>query len=36
MKIVMVHEELVHEAKEETAGSLGGRRWRFDEEERKT
>ncbi len=36
MKIVTVHGELVQEAKEETAGSFGGRRWRFDEEDRKT
>jgi hypothetical protein len=26
---------LCKEAKEETAGSFGGRRWRFDEEDRK-
>jgi len=32
----MVHGELVQEAKEEMAGSFGGRRWRFDEEDRKT
>jgi len=36
VKIVTVHGELVQEAKEETAGSFGGRRWRFDEEDRKT
>jgi hypothetical protein len=35
VKIVMVHGELVQEAKEETARSFGGRRWRFDEEDRK-
>jgi hypothetical protein len=37
VKIVTVHGELVQEAKEETTGSFGGRRrWRFDEEDRKT
>jgi hypothetical protein len=36
VKIVTVHGELVQEAKEETAGIFGGRRWRFDEEDRKT
>jgi len=31
-----VHAALVQEAKEETAGIFGRRRWRFDEEDRKT
>ncbi len=35
MKIVTVHGELVQEAKEVTVGSFGGKRWRFDEEDRK-
>jgi hypothetical protein len=36
VNIVTVHGELVQEAKEETVGSFGRRRWRFDEEDRKT
>jgi hypothetical protein len=31
-----VHGEFVHEAKEEMTRSFGGRRWRFDEEDKKT
>jgi hypothetical protein len=36
VKGVTVHGELVQEAKDETAGNFGGRRWRFEEEDSKT
>jgi hypothetical protein len=36
VKIVTVHGKLVQEVKEETARSFGRRKWRFDEEDKKT
>jgi hypothetical protein len=36
VKLVTVHGKLVLEAKEEMAGKIGRRWWRFDGEDRKT